>query len=182
MAKERSVRSYERYVMNDVSGQTTLRNAILDAQYAAIDLWASHGQPKQFELTGPAIPCGSNDPYLRKTFPYPASENWQKAIGAHVIWLSGSVSAESFQGTTKPRFKMRLVLHAEDQYNFNPGQNDLATGIPDDENGRFVVVGLAHGYRNKATLSRSFDWVGSDLGVASMGLNVRINQRPPQAR
>jgi len=31
---------------------------------------------------------------------------------------------------------MKLVLHAEDQYNFNPYQSDIATGLLDEENGR----------------------------------------------
>jgi len=51
--------SYERYVGSDESGRLTLRNAILDAQDAAIKLWQQCGEPKSFSFTGPAIPCGS---------------------------------------------------------------------------------------------------------------------------
>lgn len=171
--------SYERYIINDTSGQITLKNAILDAQYAAIQLWKSNKRPPQFKFTGPEIPCGSNDIYLSKTFPYPATENWQKTIGAHSIWLSGTVFTKSALGRDTD-FKMKLTIHAEDQYNFNPGQSDIASGIKDDENGRFVIVGFAQGYRNTSSISRSFSWKGEKLGVASMGINLRRNTRPPK--
>ena len=171
--------SYERYVMNDQSGRTTLRNAILDAQDAAIKLWRSNGKPSNFQFTGPGIPCGSADPILRKTFPYPVTENWQKAIGAHFIWISGNVAVDQ-SNAASPVFKMKFVLHAEDQYNFNPGQSDIASGIPDSENGKFVVVNFAHGYRNNSTIKRSFTWKGFEPGISSMGMNIRINERPPK--
>jgi hypothetical protein len=175
--------SYERYVSNDNSGRTTLRNVILEAQDAAMKLWKANKEPSKFSFTGPPIPCGSSDPKLpnvRKQFPYPATENWQKAIRAHSIWLSGDVSVKTFPGTTlPPEFRMNMVLHAEVQYNFNPGKADIATGIPDSDNGRFVV-GWAHGYRHTSTLERSFSWKGSNLGVASMDSRIRLRSRQPQ--
>lgn len=180
--------SYERYVANDQSGRITLRNSILDAQDAAIKLWRKHGQPSQLKFTGPAIPCGSSSPKhpnLRRMFPYPATENWQKAIGGHIIWLSGDVSAKTTpisktNPVPLPEFRMHLVLHAEDQYNFNPGQKDITSGIPDSVNGKFVVVGFAHGYRHTAKLERHFSWKGFDLGVASMGIQIIRRQGQPQ--
>lgn len=175
--------SYERYVMNDESGRITLRNAILDAQNAAIQLWKSNKKLSKFYFTGPAIPCGSSNlmhTHLPRAFPYPATENWQKAIGAHTIWLSGFVSVKhNTLSPSPPEFSMKMSLHAEDQYNFNPGQSDIASGIPDDANGKFVVCGLAHGYRHVATLNRSFTWKGMDLGVASMGVKLQMRQRSP---
>jgi len=179
--------SYERYVGSDESGRLTLRNAILDAQDAAIKLWQQCGEPKSFSFTGPAIPCGSSaasHSYLRGAFPYPATENWQKAIGAHTLWLSGMVSVKrSVSNVKPPEFSMKLKISAEDQYNFNPGMTDIASGIPDDENGRFVVCGLAHGYRHTATLERSFNWKGTELGVASMGIwTPRVPAKPRRKR
>jgi hypothetical protein len=175
--------SYERYVNNDNSGRITLRNAILEAQDAAMKLWSSNKNPSKFNFTGPPIPCG-NDPTLinvPKNFPYPATENWQKAIGAHKIWLSGSVTVKTPPDTKlPPEFSMDLVIHAEDQYNFNPGDADIATGIPDNENGLFVVVGFADGYYQSSTLRRSFNWKGSSLGVASMNSGARPRNRQPQ--
>ena len=180
--------SYERYVSNDESGRTTLRNAILDAQDAAIKLWKDNNEPEKFHFTGPAIPCGSNetDPkynYIKKAFPYPATENWQKTIGAHVIWLNGEVVVKkSSTSPNETEFKMELTLNAEDQYNFNPGMKDYATGIPDDDNGIFVIVGFAHGYRNTATLKRRFYWKGFDLGVAKMGIQLQRLHSPPEVQ
>lgn len=180
--------SYDRYINNDQSGRLTLRNAILEAQNAAIELWQSNGQPSRFQFTGPAIPCGTNNPAkqydaLRSTFPYPATENWQKTIGAHTIWLSGSVEVK--KNNIKPEltvFNLRMTLHAEDQYNFNPGMKDIASGLPDDDNGRFVVVGFAQGYRHNSTLTRNFSWKGFNLGVSSMGLNIQVRHQKPNVR
>jgi hypothetical protein len=176
--------SYERYINNDNSGRITLRNAILEAQDAAMKLWSSNKNPSKFTFTGPTIPCGANDPKLmnvRKHFPYPATENWQKAIGAHVIWLSGTVTVKPpLDVKLPPEFSMDLVIHAEDQYNFNPGAVDIATGIPDNENGLFVVVGFATGYYQSSTLRRSFNWKGSSLGVASMNSGANPRHRQPQ--
>lgn len=177
--------SYDRYVNNDSSGRVTLRNAILEAQHAAIELWGSNGKPETFSFTGPGIPCGlsvghKSFMYIQQSFPYPSTENWQKAIGAHTIWLSGTVTVKL--NAVKPEqteFDMKMTLHAEDQYNFNPGMTDIATGISDNSNGRFVIVGFAHGYRNSSTLTRRFSWKGSDLGVSSMGLNIQLRQRKP---
>ncbi len=81
--------SYERYVRADTSGRTTLRNAVLSIQWGTLELWRAYHRTS-FSLTGSAISCGSDN-----MFPYPATENWQKAIGGHVIWLSGVVRVEA---------------------------------------------------------------------------------------
>jgi hypothetical protein len=254
--------SYERYVQNDTSGRTTLRNAILNIQWGVIQLWkASH--KKSFSLTGTAIPCGSSAFY-----PYPATENWQKAIGGHQIWLSGDVTVvggdtpdpadskagthsygsfsvtvaadgaikvrpgdwlskysqalhngdvtriseyarmsggklvaidnpdlilagetlyhlpthayhQAAAGSHEPRFSLALTLHAEDRYNFNPNQHDIATGTPDADNGIFEMTGLAHQYDHFATLSRSVSWTGLQLGVGEAVNASHERQRQP---
>ena len=175
--------SYEHYVNTDASGRLTLRNVILEAQDAAINLWRSNGQPNKFSFSGPAIPCGifsaTQYPNCRKMFPYPATENWQKTIGAHKIWLSGNVRVKTSMKSSIPEFNLTLALRAEDQYNFNPGALDIGSGLPDNANGRFVVVGFAHGYRHTATLRRSFSWKGFDLGVAGMGIHLAGRQNQP---
>lgn len=176
--------SYARYVTNDTSGQLTLRNAVLEAQWWAIELWRDNRKPEAFSFTGPAIPCGSNlkkvPIELKRMYPYPATENWQKTIGAHDIWLSGLVTVES-RRSDKPKFNMQLTIHAEDQYNFNPGQKDKATKIRDEENGLFVIVELAHGYRHEATFSRNYSWEGFDLGVQRSGFSIPVTGRSPVA-
>lgn len=83
--------SYERYVANDASGRTTLQSAILEAMAAAYTLHASAAPTGgTFSFTGSAIPRGGTN----GSFPYPATENWQKAIGAHSIWISGDVTVK----------------------------------------------------------------------------------------
>lgn len=165
--------SYERYVTNDNSGRITFRNVILEAQDASIRLWQEHSR-NNFSFTGPMIPCGGS----LMEFPYPETENWAKAIGAHAIWLSGNVVVSTPTGG-EPRFSLQLTIHAEDQYNFNPGAEDIATGISDDANGRFVIVGWAHGYRHTAEMRKTFTWTGTELGVASMGIRPIGRTRQP---
>lgn len=47
------------------------------------------------------------------------------------------------------------------------GDSDIATGIPDSDNGRFEITGLGHQYDNLSTLRRVLTWTGSRLGVHS---------------
>lgn len=146
--------SYERYVEGDPSGRTTLRNLIADAQLGAEQLYARRdpSRPVDLQMVSTAIPCGAGN----SRCPYPQTENWQKAIGAHWVWLSATVSVTA--EPDDPRFTMLLTLHAEDRYNFNPGQQDIATGIPDAANGRFECSGLAEQYTNYAQLTRRIAW------------------------
>ncbi|WP_437296949.1 hypothetical protein [Sorangium sp. So ce426] len=176
--------SYERFVANDASGAIALRNAIRDIQICIEKFYRKmvDDDPSlatrqvTFQLTGTAIAVGSDS-----TYPYPSTENWQKAIGAHSIWMSGTVVVEPApcSGSGEPRLEMRATLHAEDRYNFNPNAADITTGIPDDANGRFEATGLAHQYMNYATLQRDVTWM---LGHPEAGTTLRMNgtrQRSP---
>lgn len=257
--------SYERYIRNDKSGRQTLRNAILSIQWGVLQLWNGYGK-RSFSLTGSAISCAPNS-----MFPYPATENWQKTIGGHVIWLSGSIKvsgglkpepalnkagSHSFRGrqlqvakdgairvapgdtlsfysgalyggnlshvndfgrkqgnmiltiananliragevlyhipthshylaisgSNNPAFSLEMVLHAEDRYNFNPGQQDIATGIADSANGRFEITGLGHQFTQTSTLRRAVAWSGYSLGVASAGGSDSRERQPQNNR
>jgi hypothetical protein len=151
--------SYDKYVLNDTSGATTLSHAMLDIQDGAEIIWESTGL-KEFEMTGDPISCGSTT-----LFPYPATENWQKAIGGHVIWLSGRVVV-----TPKPDgdwLRLDMVLHAEDRYNFNPDQRDIVTKIPDSDNGIFEITGLAKQFTQTSELRRRIEWKHGTLGTGS---------------
>lgn len=143
--------SYEAYVMNDNSGTTTLANAMLDIQDGAEIIWESDKSVRQFSLTGDQISCGSN-----QLFPYPETENWQKAIGGHIIWLSGDAKVTEKKGA--PWFRLDMTLHAEDRYNFNPDAKDIVTGIPDSDNGVFEITGLGKQYTQTAELNRAIEW------------------------
>jgi|KBSMisStandDraft_5_1062788.scaffolds.fasta_scaffold1341775_1 hypothetical protein len=139
----------------------TLRNSILDAQEAAIQLFQTQvggTSPADFAITGTAVGAGG----ASRHFPYPRTENWQKAIGAHWIWLSSDIHVRG----TGPlfQFEMFFTLHAEDRYNFNPGSMDIATGAPDSLNGELEVSGLAQQYMNYSTLTRHITWNGLSTG------------------
>ena len=149
--------SYERFVANDRSGAKTLENAIIEAEQGAQQIyWTQYpGQATaRFSMTGTALSCGGGP--NGSLFPYPATENWQKAIGAHYIWLSAEVTVTNPSGL--PNYTMVMTLHAEDRYNFNPGASDIATGIPDSDNGMFEVTGLAQQYDHFSTLARTASW------------------------
>ncbi len=169
--------SYERYVANDASGRTTLQSAIIEAMGAAYEIHAREvsADRGQFSFTGSAIACGGTT----GGFPYPATENWQKAIGAHSIWISGDVVAKPGVHSSAPQFMLTFVVHAEDRYNFNPGATDIATGIPDDENGIFEVTGLAKQYMNYATLTRRIEWSGAPATSFTVSMSPWLRQRQP---
>jgi len=165
--------SYDRYVASDQSGKITLKNAILDIQTGVIDFYNKNKNVKTFMLTGSAISCGSS-----ANFPYPATENWQKAIGGHSIWLNGTVTIQG-GASVKPRFELVMTLNAEDRYNFNPGQQDIVTGIPDSDNGIFEMTGLAHQYDQFSRIKRVLVWFGTDLGVVSSAAQKNGRDRQP---
>lgn len=170
-----------------------------DAKKAAVDKhdgMSGGGPPKEgtssFKLETGIIPVGRDGRY-----PYPATENWQKAIGAHQIWLELDVTVEVTREQTDPpgvasgsapvctpqgdtvvtylrTFDVDMTLHMEDMYNFNPGMADIATGTPDAENGRFEVTGLGQEYVNFSNLERSFTFDASQVG-ANPGTTTSVN-------
>ena len=113
--------SYERYVASDASGRTTLNSAIADVRCGVerLALTLAIGAPPSFQFRSGPITCGDdNDPLLSLLFPYPATENWQKAIGGHIIWFSGLAT---LTGTIPQRsYSVMLTIHVEDRYNFKP--------------------------------------------------------------
>lgn len=157
--KARTV-SYESYIRNDPSGEITLHNASTHAQLAAEQLLLSLQSSGKyaFDMSSSAIQCGLDpeESAWGELYPYPQTENWQKTIGAHCLWLSARVSSA---GTpTGANMTMYLTLHVEDRYNFNPGDSDIATGIPDEANGRFELAGLGTQYMNYASVTRILRW------------------------
>lgn len=167
--------SYDKFVSEDASGRTILNNAIADTQRGAEDLYnqmlardpSLAGKPVTFNVTSGAITVGGSSSY-----PYPATEDWQKAIGGHPIWNSATVTVTPpSQPGGKPTFSMNYTLHAEDRYNFNPGQADIATGVPDATRGKLEQTGLAHQYTQYATLNRDVTWTQGDIGGSTRTTN-----------
>lgn len=154
--------SYERYVSNDPSGKITLKNAIVDVQLGAWDIYninqlqyfGTKNSDIEFEMISSVLSAHSGS----ANFPYPQTENWQKAIGAHNFWICAKVKVNKVSGN--PHFVMEMTLHIEDMYNFNPGAADIATGIPDEANGIFEITGLAKQYLNVSQLTRYVEWMG----------------------
>lgn len=93
---------YERYLSGDPSGETAMGNIIADAQRHAEVI----GQGRsRFNLTSEAYTIGGSD----ARFPYPQSENWQKAIGAHQVWTGADVHVTG--DPPNRTYTMKLTLH-----------------------------------------------------------------------
>ncbi|GAA2644980.1 WXG100-like domain-containing protein [Nonomuraea recticatena] len=131
--------NYEKAYDEDDGVRRSVDDAIANAQAEAERLYRESGR-NRFEMTG--LPTKGDT----------TTENWDKAIGAHAIWGSGNVTVQGNQAT------MQITLHAEDRYNFNAGAADKATGIPDDENGRFEVLGWAKSFNTHGSLTRTVTW------------------------
>jgi hypothetical protein len=163
--------SYDSFVNGDGAGRTTLENATRDVQLGAEEIYRQmiardpglQSGPVTFSMSGSQIAVGNSD-----KFPYPETENWQKALGGHQIWMSATVTVRPPANPgEEPQYSMRMMLHAEDRYNFNPGAADIATGTPDAANGRFESTGLAHQYMNYGTLERDVTWMGGKPEAAT---------------
>lgn len=146
--------NYERYILNDESGAKSLKTIIYDFIFHA-SIIGEHRD--HFTITGLPYPMGSDEGFL----PYPKTENWQKAIGAHFSWASGEILATTMEDG-KNHFTANISIHIEDMYNFNPGAKDIATGTPDAANGIFEITGLAKEYMNISTIQRTVKWIEGD--------------------
>ena len=149
--------NYEKFVDEDKSGGTLLASAVEDAKDGAREKdneWmnahpVSPVADHSFDMASDPIPVGSDSRY-----PYPATENWQKAIGAHVCWISAHVEVKVNNETQERTMAVNLTVHMEDRYNFNPGAKDIATGTPDSANGIFELTGLGKEFMQYGTVSR----------------------------
>ncbi|WP_076264089.1 WXG100 family type VII secretion target [Intrasporangium flavum] len=120
---------------------------------AAVDEMVRNGNT-HFSMTGGAHPATA----------YPQTENWQKTIGGYQQWSSADVTVENGQVT------MKVTVHAEDYYNFNPDQKDIASGAGDNENGRFTEIGWAKPFPSSGDVTRTVTWpVGSPPPTVDVG-------------
>lgn len=153
---------YERFVQRDSSGRRVLESVFEDVRAAAIG-WhdrqrnQSYADVHRDEFTMHSDVVSIDQDNLR--YPYPATENWQKAIGGHALWVRpADVAVVIDPARGERRFSVSFVLEMEDMYNFNPNNVDIETGIPDQENGRFEVTELGHEYKNRGSLQRTFQF------------------------
>jgi hypothetical protein len=141
---------YERYLVGDPSGEKVLPAIIEDFQ---VEIKRLSLNRQKFSVTSTEYSIGGN----HKVAPYPQHVNWQRTLGAHSIWVSADVCVTATaEGHLK--FSADLLIHVEDMYNFNPDKKDESTNIPDAENGRFEITGLAHQYLNYSEIRRHVEW------------------------
>lgn len=135
---------YDEAYREDESVRANVDDEIARAAAGADRLVAAGNS--QFSMSGDATAAPN----------YPVTENWQKTVGGYQQWSSADVRVE---GTT---VTMTVTVHAEDYYNFNRGQADIASGAPDDANGRFTEVGWAKPFPTSGEVTRTITWqVGS---------------------
>lgn len=168
---------YESFIVDDKAGKKIEQSIFEDTYLAAVrihDFLVALEQKGGSMLAGGA---GANSTFFviqseliqvgwtrfSGRYPNPGTENWQKSIGEHPIWIDAEVGVAN-QGGLR-HFSIEITVYLEDMYNFNPGQNDEATSIPDAWNGRFEIVGLGHEYLNRATIFRHMEFA---YGLAPM--------------
>lgn len=153
--------SYNEFIREDESGRIAYNNILKDVQENVQVL--GPGRDK-FSITSEAYPIGSGDP----RYPYPSTENWQKAIGAHQVWTSADVTVTTNQDGQR-EYTMQLTYHAEDRYNFNPGMKDIASSSLDRDNGRFEVLGWGRPFMSYGETTTTVTWVEGDIANSQVG-------------
>ncbi|NJD04665.1 MAG: hypothetical protein FIA99_19170 [Ruminiclostridium sp.] len=134
---------YEKAYKQDADIKSSIDALLGIAQDQAVSLQKSSGMTS-FDITSDLYGIQNG-----------ATENWQKTIGAHYVWSSASVTFENGQYT------MKITVHMKDLYNFNKGMADIASGTPDDVNGRFAVLGWAKSFYTVGELNRTITWGGT---------------------
>lgn len=141
--------NFSKYLNEDKSGKTLLSNITSIAKNNSEKVLTKPGNISYYSQ---GFSAGNS-----AEFPYPESEDWQKAIGAFNFYYKADLSAKSVKGGLK--YTLNLTIYAEDKYNFNPGQKDIETGTPDDVNGRFEVVGWAKEFMQRgAAKTKTIEW------------------------
>ena len=174
---------YERYLRDDSSGQALIEQVLRDTRQGAIE------QDNAWQADHAESPVPDHDfEMVSDVFnpPYPATENWQKAIGGHSAWITASVSVTVDNDAQTRYLSVALTLHVEDMYNFNPGAADIATGQPDSVYGRLETSGLGHEFLQSGSATRSvvFDepLIGGAPGPSepSEAIPPRVPHGPPE--
>jgi hypothetical protein len=126
--------------------------------------------------------------YSTKTrlVPGTTTTNWRRALGGHRIWSVGTVTYNQ----VLCQLQVDITTKMEDYYNFNPGQYDVTTGLPDNENCLFAQLGWAKPFYSRGSVQtvRTIDLPccqDSDCGsVTSFDCecNECVTQCPTQQR
>jgi hypothetical protein len=147
----------EKFVREDRAGKFFLEAMIEDTTAAALEFSDLFFLGDHYMQTGPVAVGAMKEVngvtmLVNPRLPYPGTENWQKTLGGFFAWVEAHVRMENDKQSR--RFTVEMTLHAEDRYNFNPGNVDIGTGTPDEENGRFEQCGLGKEFMNYGTIRR----------------------------
>jgi hypothetical protein len=162
--------NYERFLQEDASAKNLVKDIINDFQIHCSIIGKDR---MKFTVTSDSYKVGN-----RGIAPYPASVNWKRAIGAHFLWVSAELIA-SVDNNGKIWFDADVTMHMEDRFNFNVGATDVATGIPDSENGQLETSGLGKQYTNFATVTRHTRWEDGTVTSMHTPLTPTERQRMP---
>jgi hypothetical protein len=163
---------YERYLNGDPAAADLITKLINDFRVHTEIIGSNRSK---YSITSTAYAIGPGG-FARG----PATANWQKTLGAHNLWVSADVTV-SVDDKGQIWYDANLTLHMEDMYNFNPGQHDLATGIPDLANGTFEITGLAKEYVNVGTALRHTRWVEGER-VSNSSITGPANKKSGRAK
>lgn len=87
---------------------------------------------------------------------YPTTTNWQRTVGGYQQVTRATITR------TGDEITMNVKVEGFDYYNFNQGQSDIASGTPDNANGRFTTVGLAKPFHSSGVFERTVTWKAGD--------------------
>lgn len=158
---------YERFITGDPNGRRVLAVLKWDLR-SEIEYWVDSGLEDFAFRSREVISVRDGGRY-----PYPATENWQKTLGGHFIWVDGRAHREGMGG-----YACDVRVHVEDRYDFNPGDEDIATGISDAENGRLSLSGLGNPYLTRGLIHRHLRWKKGDLPLIMSGAPTRRAREP----
>lgn len=151
--KDRWAIKYEKYLKSDPSA-SDLENLLINDFVQHMEVIGKNRT--NFQVVSGQYAIGDEG-----FAPYPATVNWQRTIGAHILWISAIVTASVKNG--KIVYAAEMIIHMEDQYNFNPGGVDIGSrSIKDEENGAFEMNGWANAYMNYAAVARAVTWTEGD--------------------
>jgi hypothetical protein len=153
----------DRFFAADQGGAIIEQSVIEDAQTGAMSVHSEHRMrdPENLDNGDCHLDFHAWQPVVvggDARYPYPATENWQKAIGGFSMWGGGSFDVTVNETADERHFNVSLTIEMEDMYNFNPGQGDIASGVPDEVFGRLQVVGLGHEFLSVGSTERQLSF------------------------
>lgn len=156
---------YARAYKEDENIRVQVDSVVSDTNQAVMQMIKAGKQPP-FSITSELTPMTVN----------PSTENWQKTIGRHMVWVSSDV----IQGPDGS-VVIKTTVHELDRYNFNKGDSDIATGFKDADNGRFETLGWAKSFNTYGEVSFETK-VAGDLAQGEPSLTSDPGRTPSRAK